>query len=327
MKIVLVSSEGVWSVEGVGGSDSLNRRIILGFERLGDKVDKYFARDGLIGCFSFLYRIFFYRRQGYYVIVYRLKPLLRMTSIVGLFGYKRSVVYLPFEPKRFKKITLLSYLLISKKRIVVSENLQELIKKHLNVSTYLVEPPVPHDFIKAPLLDRKEFDVIFIGRVDPRKGFGIVLDLFESLKDKDVKFGFYVVYDKGDSGVLELINRSREIGANLNVIDIKAYSKELDENLMRWLDSAEYFVQPYKSIYSTVDSPLLLYEAASRGLNILTTDIPQTKNIGCDGRVQIDDFVKKATKIVLGKKKIVSNRMRIRDEVQVAKELKKLMTM
>lgn len=327
MKIVLVSSEGVWSVEGVGGSDSLNRRIILGFEGLGDEVDKYFARDGVIGYFRFLYQIFFYRFQGYYVIVYRLKPLLRMISIIALFSYKRNVVYLPFEPKRFKKITLLSYLLISKKRIVVSANLQELVKKQLNVSTYLVEPPVPQDFIKAPLVDRKQYDVIFIGRIDPRKGFSIVLDLFESLKGTDVKFGFYVVYDKSDNGVVELINRSRDIGANLNVVDIKSYSKELDENLMRWLDSAEYFVQPYKSIYSTVDSPLLLYEAASRGLNILTTDIPQTKYVGSNGRLAIDDFVKEATKIVLSKKKIDSDRMKIRDEVQVAKELKKLMTM
>ena len=325
MKVVLVSSKDVWSFNGVGGSDSLNRRLIQGFEELGEQVDTYFAADGITGYFRFLYMLLKYRKEDYNIIVYRLKPLYRLACIVALFRYKRSMVLIPFEPTRLKSITLLSYVLISKKRLVVSKNLQSLIKNRLNVSTHLLEPPVPKEFIESAQCETKNYDVLFVGRVDPRKGFNIVLDLYENLRDYGVRFAFYVVYNRRDVGVDQLLNRCRTLGVELNVVGINRYSKELDQNLKIWLDSAEYFVQPYKTISSTVDSPLLLYEATSRGLSILTTDIPQTMNVNSKGRFPLDDFVERAKEVVLKREKIISRKMQIRSEAQVALQLKNLM--
>ena len=71
-----------------------------------------------------------------------------------------------------------------------------------------------------------------------------------------------------------------------------------------WLDSTDYFIQPYSSISSTVDTPLLLLEAMSRNCNILTTQIEQATDIvGVKNTFPIENFVDMAFDFIISRRK------------------------
>ena len=319
-RIHVLASEGVWSPRGVGGSDSFMRRMLSGFQQANYETRTIFATNkGVTNTLKYFNTLVKIRKSNDLILVYRLIPIYRLITAIALFGYGRSAVFLPFAPERKIWLTLWSYFIVSSKRIVVSENLRTLTKRITGIETKVIEPPVPKSFLNSPLVSKSSDKVIFVGRVDHRKGFDLVLELFEKLQ----KAGFreielYVIYDLSDAGVLELLDRADNLQIIVNKVNKDCYTSDLDSELMGWLDQATYFVQPYRAISSTVDAPLLLYEALSRGLTILTTDLPQTSFVPELGRFSIEDFVEQSFRIITAGQTIKSKSLRLFNEKDTA---------
>lgn len=147
----------------------------------------------------------------------------------------------------------------------------------------LVLPPVPKDYFLAPEEKRPPGDpklrVTFIGRLDRRKGVLEVIELFRELgRNPRFDCAIYGIHIAGDEEGLRLaqwLRKQTEIRYVEN--NRSAYSPEVEESVRQVLRETDVFVQPYRTLDSTVDTPLLVLEAMASLCAVLTTpvgDIP-----------------------------------------------------
>lgn len=317
-KVLLVASSGVWSPTGVGGSDSYMRRLSIGLAENGYEVTYLFSSSGLRGAYILLLNLIRSRRE-YLIIVYRLNPMHRIIAALGLLNHSESLVIIPFAPVKYARLTLFSYVFISSKIAVVSHNLRLMVDKYTRRTAQVLLPATPSEFINKSIKNLNEAKVIFVGRVDERKGFDKVLELFTRKELESIEKEMYLIYHDDDPGVKSLLDIARESGIKITEIDRREYSVELDGSLCDWFDSASYFVQPYRSISSTVDTPLLLLEATSRGVSILTTNLTQTNLIvDNSGRFALEEFVERSIEKILSDDKVPSIRKVLWSEKEMA---------
>lgn len=319
----IVASIGVWSPDGVGGSDSYLRRLSKGLTFHGKSVNNVFVEESFSGKLSFIRTLIYMRYNREKIIIYRLLPYDRLVVFLVLLGYKKSAVIIPFEPVSNVRATLYSYLLLSRNKYVVSQNLQRVIKKKTKLKCELLMPSVPSNFLTLDPIHSRKYKMIFVGRIDPRKGFDLALNLFERLSDCcDLEKEMFVIYDLRDPGVEDLLVRAQKSDIKITEVDRNRYTSSLDAELMNWLDECTYFIQPYREIASTVDTPLLLLEAMSRGCTILTTDLVQTEIVCNKCRFKPDQFVMEAERVIRAKE-LYLQRKELLSEEGVAGELLK----
>jgi glycosyltransferase involved in cell wall biosynthesis len=296
-KITIISSRGVWSPGGVGGSDSYLRRLTLGLQETGHRVEHVFIEGGLYDSRSLRRTIRDIGDQEAYKLVYRLSLYHRLMFILFDADKERTVSFIPFSSIGLKRyIVYKSYLMVGRKIAVVSSSLFAEINSLTNKKVCLLLPPVPESFL-SPNKTKERETIIFVGRVDERKGVDLVADLFDrlSLEYNCIMYGVHI---PGDEGVLTLHKRCIRAAWKYVEVSQEEYNEKLDVSLKKWLDSATYFIQPYRSIGSTVDTPLLLLEALSRSCTILTSNIDQTKFLNDEFRLGLESFVEDAITII-----------------------------
>jgi len=195
----------------------------------------------------------------------------------------------------------------------VSQRLVKFYKKIGCRSVYL-PPIIPDEYFSTGYekLKRTKTNIpgkvkaLFLGRLDPRKGISEVISLLKLPKlSSKVKWTISGILIEEDLGNLDA---QKELEANKQIVFHKEersdYSDGVEKRVISFLADAEYFLQPYKSLSSTVDLPLLLLEAQAAGCIVLTT-LPETLEDYMYGSSQAiaGDFKKSCSYILLSSQK------------------------
>lgn len=159
------------------------------------------------------------------------------------------------------------------KLICISKRQYQYLKqRHKNV-TYLM-PPVPEDFFitpeNKPLNDK--IRVTFLGRIDSGKGIEDVIEAFGKLSTKSRYecsiHGIHLCYD---SRSLEIHNQLKaQTAINYIEVDRLSYSQAVEDMVRDVMRKTDIFVQPYKRLSSTIDTPLLILEAMANLCVVVT---------------------------------------------------------
>lgn len=175
----------------------------------------------------------------------------------------------------------------------VSQRMVESVSKFADPERVVyLPPPVDRSYFVDP--DEKsgteKIDVAFIGRVDPRKGVVEVLDLYEELvADDRYRFSIYGTVIEHDEEAVALRDRIAEDPAiEYTEIDRHGYTPEVDEWVREELRATDVFVQPYRTLDSTVDTPLLLLESMASLCAVLTRPVGDVGNLYGDSEFVID---------------------------------------
>jgi glycosyltransferase involved in cell wall biosynthesis len=170
--------------------------------------------------------------------------------------------------------------------------------------TVHIFPPVPEDYFVKPD-DKKQgakTKINFIGRIDPRKGIREVVELFEHLQG-DLRFDcrIYGVCIPENREIVE-IRKKLKVESSIDYIEVDRhkYSPKIDELVRSVLKDTDIFIQPYRTLDSTVDTPLLLLEAMASSCAILTRPVGDVKRIYGPSEfiVEADEFVGEALRVV-----------------------------
>ena len=153
--------------------------------------------------------------------------------------------------------------------------------KHWDRQAVLLWPPVPQHYF-VPLSQKPSSDkihVTFLGRIDIGKGVLETIDIFNALADcSEVKLAFYSIYWERDPTAVQLHHQLSEQD-RFPYIPIKftSYSDQIDEMVRSVLYDTDIFIQPYRKLSSTIDTPLLILEAMASLCAVITKpygDIP-----------------------------------------------------
>ena len=163
----------------------------------------------------------------------------------------------------------------------ISKRQHQYLKQTSKKATYLM-PPVPEDFFVEPRNKpmHEKIKITFLGRIDPGKGIEDVVEAFEKLSvDSRYECSIYGIHISGNEESVSIHNRLKAQNViNYIEVDRLAYSKEVENMVRNILRATDVFVQPYKRLSSTIDTPLLVLEAMASLCAVVTTsfgDIPE----------------------------------------------------
>jgi len=174
----------------------------------------------------------------------------------------------------------------------VSKELVTFFKKYEKRVTLLM-PPVDDIFFIDSSLQRKKINekirIAYMGRIDHGKGSDIAINFFENSTLSQDQFEFYVYgyCHENDRKSVEMHNKLLEKESKINYVQSQvwnAYSPKIDELLSDLIDEVDLFYLPYRTIGSTIDTPLVPLEILSRGGIFLTSDFQQLRDISYDER-------------------------------------------
>ena len=334
-KLIIISSTTEWSFNGVGGSDSYNRRLIDGLKGVGVNVETLFLKSGIKNIFyeiPNLLRLIYIKKDDY-IVIYRCdlsqRLILTLITFFGNIGNHKIIVPFSFGFGIKSAIKYFTFRFVSKRKniIVLSESQKRYICKNFNYTPNVLLPAIPKLFLNhktKKLKSNSTTIVTFVGRIDIRKGFSLVLELFKKLSTEiDIECRIYAITINDDPGVNELVKELNNFD-NIKTcfINRSKYTADLDNQLMSWLDDCDYFIQPYLNIESTVDTPLLLLEAISRGCTILSTKHDQVLDvIGDKSCFEIDEFVDRSLYLISRRQFFKYNESILYSPVDQAKKL------
>lgn len=153
--------------------------------------------------------------------------------------------------------------------------------KHWDRQAVLLWPPVPQHYF-VPLSQKPSSDkihVTFLGRIDIGKGVLETIDIFNALADcSEVELAFYGIYWESDPTAVQLHHQlSEQKRFPYMPIKFTNYSDQIDEMVRSVLYDTDIFIQPYRKLSSTIDTPLLILEAMASLCAVITKpygDIP-----------------------------------------------------
>ena len=169
-------------------------------------------------------------------------------------------------------------------------------------------PPVPESYFKT-LKETKEENiynsvrVTFVGRLDAGKGIFETIRLFENLAQySGIELKLYGLYFNSDPKATQIHKQLSE--QNLfpyYPIEFHNYTPEADVMVRDALFNTDIFVQPYRQLSSTMDTPLLILEAMAALNAVITRPYGNIPDIYGPSPCLIDgpQFVEKATNLIL----------------------------
>jgi len=152
-------------------------------------------------------------------------------------------------------------------------------------------PPVDDSFFcDMSFRDKKipkKIRIAFMGRIDHGKGADIAIKFFENCTLPPERFEFFLYgYPlESDARSLAIHNKLLDKNCTINYVQTllwNGYSPKVDEFLSSIIDEVDLFYLPYRTINSTIDTPLVPLEILSRGGIFLTTDFQQLRDITYD---------------------------------------------
>lgn len=149
--------------------------------------------------------------------------------------------------------------------------------KAITDSVVYLPPIIPEDYF-VDIGDKEEnqiLQVTFLGRLDPHKGIKETIKLFDDLRcDKRFNCTIYGIHIRSD---VESYRMHQWLNAQDKIkyieVDRKSYSTDTEQMVKNVLRQTDIFVQPYATLDSTVDAPLLLLEAMASLCLVLSTAV------------------------------------------------------
>lgn len=326
MKIAFLGLNGTFDYYQIGGTDSFIRRLIDGLLCLNKDLEisciyynsselskirhgprftsKYFPtfKEALHHISTSRY---------FHVITVYLLPKDRlnfagfrkdMSSVTFhniVFFYPDSII------KRFLKFSEHYLFPYNGKTFCVSRRQFRYLKRITKNVVYL-PPPVPEDYFLSlhEKPENEKIKITFLGRIDHRKGIEEVIHLFDEMNDDPLfECAIYGIVIPQDKNVLDIHNRLRS-QFKIKFIELNrgAYSPEVDCMVKSVLKASDIFIQPYKTLDSTVDTPLLLLEAMASLCAVITTPLGNITEIygRSDFVIDKNNFLSNAVKLLKG---------------------------
>ena len=308
MKIKFLALSGTFGYDQIGGTDSYMRRLSHALisknyeiewvfydcfdqgedERGGIKISFFGSfKDALDHCL---------KDQSHTLVACYLKPFDKLKLIKLRWTPSIQLILLSFfyPDGVFKKIFrfIEAKLLKNNGIFCASKRLADFYKK-TNCKSVFLPPIVPkeyfeigYDKVNKPTLNNPgQIRALFLGRLDPRKGISDVISLIGSpeLANKVIwtVSGILIEKDPGNLEAYETLNNNDMV--NFHKENRKEYSLDVESRVLSFFAKSDYFLQPYKSLSSTVDLPLLLLEAQAAGCVVMTT-LPQVLSVYMFGK-------------------------------------------
>lgn len=322
MKIGFIALNETFDFNQIGGTDSYMRRLSISLVEKGHKIDWLFYNSEINSIEN---------KKGISIIRY--KKFSDLKNYILNIKYEKLIIcyIMPTERIRIFFIKLLNRRLqfynliffypdtLLKKLIRLIEIKFNQYKGVITVSkrsfkfynnfcknTILIYPIIPNKYFeigrerianKLVKVKEKKLPVIFIGRLDPKKGINTVLKL---IHDKDLKeiidwtiSGIIIDTDEGNIDARNKLKKIKDINFIFN--KRSKYSIQIEKKVCELLKKNIIFIQPYENLLTTVDLPLLILEAQAAGCILLTT-LPEILNsylIG-DSKAFSNNFEKNA---------------------------------
>jgi colanic acid/amylovoran biosynthesis glycosyltransferase len=128
---------------------------------------------------------------------------------------------------------------------------------------------------------KKERDLVFVGRLEKKKGLSYLIDAVKILEEKHSLYVKISIIGDGSQKTL-LQNRVRELGIETQVIFLGALTHE---EIIPHLTMSRIFVAPSINLSDDVEGmPTVIMEALSVGLPVITTDAGGIKDVICHGQ-------------------------------------------
>jgi glycosyltransferase involved in cell wall biosynthesis len=190
--------------------------------------------------------------------------------------------------------------------------------KHWDRQAVLLWPPVPLCYF-VPLSQKPFSDkihVTFLGRIDIGKGVLEAIDIFNALAEcSEVKLAFYGIYWKNDPTAVQLHHQLSD-QRRFSYVPIKFtnHSDQIDEMVRSVLYDTDIFIQPYRKLNSTIDTPLLILEAMASLCAVITKPYGDISHIYGKSPCLIDShrLCEQAIRLILSAKEwLPSERERI----------------
>lgn len=166
-----------------------------------------------------------------------------------------------------------SFLLVSDKIVFITNSQKEIFSKKcpfrdiLNKKSVTINNFISEEYIiKKKRSNSKRLNILFVGRLEKKKGVHDLISVTELLNRESILFNII------GSGELE-----KKINASKNINLIGRVDRD---KILRYYDKSKILILPsYTEVF-----PLTILEAMARGLVILVSDIPGMREIVREGR-------------------------------------------
>lgn len=186
----------------------------------------------------------------------------------------------------------------------IVERLSENAQKHIKLY-----PPVPNNFFKKNdnINNLTKINITFIGRIDEGKGILETIEIFEKLSEYPMfKINLFGIHWKSDSNAIKIHEKLKaQSKFHYYPVDFYNHSPQVDEIVRGALFNTDIFLQPYRKLSSTIDTPLLILEAMAALCAVITKPYGNIPDIYGPSPCLIDDqdFVNEAINLILQSEK------------------------
>lgn len=174
--------------------------------------------------------------------------------------------------------------------ICVSPRQFQVIKKFKKRSCLII-PPVPAEYFLTPEQkgQNDRIRVTFLGNLTPDKCIAEVITLFGDLaKHSRFRFSIWATHNPLNPDSVEINHRLRSQKEIIyHHVDMESYSPASDAMVKNVLHDTDVFVQPYRTLKNTLDTPLLLLEAMAALCAVITTPVGSVPEIYGESRFLI----------------------------------------
>ena len=269
----------------------INLRYIKTFDNALDliKTEKY---EHVISIYllpkdRIKYAIF--RKKTYKWIKFHLIYFNWPDSVIKRYLYLNEAKFFPYNGKLF----------------CISKRQYDYVSRWTKNAVYLL-PPVPKGyFLKSeekPI--NKKIKITFLGRIDPGKGIGEVIEIFKALKN-DNRFdcsiyGIHIPEHKESVQVHNWLKSQNDI--KYIEVDRQRYSPDVDKMVRNVLKETDILILPYQKLSSTIDTPLTLLEAMASLCVVITKPFGNIPDIYGESQFIIsrENFMKDTIDILKG---------------------------
>lgn len=294
MTIAFVGYRGSFQYKGIGGTDSIVRRIAnyvsknhsvalvtYGHSSTSETDVAKNIKQVCLKSSKDLFRYINLADDIEHLICIYLRPV---DIIRSFFSIKRKDtchwIVTSYNQSTFKRLSLFILLSAIYNGVLfcVSPRIYDLASKFSSRSKMLY-PPVDDNFFLESSMEviSSPVKVGYMGRLDYGKGADIAYNYFQVLSN-DPRFEccMYSYPHSSDFFSMDLHRQLKNQSlVRYQETELHSYSQETDVYLGSIIDSTDIFFLPYRYIESTVDSPLVPLEIMARGKPFLCLELPE----------------------------------------------------
>lgn len=157
----------------------------------------------------------------------------------------------------------------------------------------VVYPPVPISFYKDKSRENyHKLRIAFMGRLDPGKGALEAMNFFRCIRSQvhDFEVSIYGYAWESEESIRV---KSEICDSDIHLVESKLCESPMEaESQVRGIfANIDILYLPYRSLQSTIDSPLVMLEGMASGCLVLTKDIGDLKEIYGSNVTVVDDIL------------------------------------